>query len=84
MSVQGMMPQAPVEIVIVMVLCGAMVGSLFSSDAWNNVTFVASEIKNPHRTLPWGLFLGTVIVIMLYVLANLAYLAALPLQGDAK
>jgi basic amino acid/polyamine antiporter, APA family len=83
-NVQSMAPSAPAALVIAMVLCGAMVGSLFSSDAWNNVTFVAHEVKNPHRTLPWGLFLGTVIVITLYVLANLAYLAALPLQGDAN
>jgi APA family basic amino acid/polyamine antiporter len=67
---------------VVMVLSGAMVGSLFSSDAWNNVTFVAHEVKNPQRTLPWGLFLGTSIVILLYLLANLAYLSALKLEGE--
>src|SRR5207248_10567525 len=61
---------------------GAMVGALFSSDAWNNVTFVAGEIKNPKRTLAWGLFLGTAMVVVLYLLANIAYLAALPLEGD--
>jgi APA family basic amino acid/polyamine antiporter len=66
---------------IVLVLSGAMVGSLFSSDAWNNVTFVAAEVKNPQRTLPWGLLLGTSTVILLYVLANFAYLAALPING---
>jgi APA family basic amino acid/polyamine antiporter len=67
---------------IVLVLSGAMVGSLFSSDAWNNVTFIAGEVKNPQRTLPWGLFLGTTMVILLYLLANLAYLSALPLKGQ--
>ena len=54
-----------------------MVGALFSADAWNNVTFIAHEVKDPHRTLPWGLFLGTLIVITLYVLANVAYLAGI-------
>jgi amino acid transporter len=67
---------------VVMVICGAMVGSLFSADAWNNVTFTAGEIKNPRRNLPLSLFFGTVVVIGLYLLANLAYLAALPLGGN--
>jgi basic amino acid/polyamine antiporter, APA family len=66
---------------VVLVLSGAMVGSLFSSDAWNNITYIAGEVRNPQRTLPWGLLLGTSMVILLYVLANLAYLSALPLQG---
>jgi basic amino acid/polyamine antiporter, APA family len=66
---------------IVLVISGAMVGSLFSSDAWNNVTFVAAEVKDPHRTLPWGLLLGTGMVTALYLLANVAYLAALPING---
>jgi amino acid transporter len=65
-----------------MVLGGAMVGALFSADAWNNVTFTAGETKDPKRNLPRSLALGTVIVIGLYVLANLAYLAALPIKGD--
>jgi basic amino acid/polyamine antiporter, APA family len=74
---------APIPfLAVTLVLCGAMVGPLFSSDAWNNVTFVAGEVKNPQRTLPWGLFLGTGAVVILYVLANLAYLASLPLHGD--
>jgi APA family basic amino acid/polyamine antiporter len=66
-----------------LLFCGAMVGALFSSDAWNNVTFIAAEVKNPQRTLPWGLVLGTTLVIALYVLANIAYLSALPLKGHA-
>jgi APA family basic amino acid/polyamine antiporter len=66
---------------IVLLLSGAMVGSLFSADAWNNVTFIAAEVKNPQRTLPWGLLLGTGMVILLYLLANVAYLSALPLKG---
>jgi APA family basic amino acid/polyamine antiporter len=73
----------PVEaIAVVMVLSGAMIGSLFSSDAWNNVTFTAGEVKNPRRNLPLSLALGTVLVITLYLLANVAYLAALPLRGS--
>ncbi len=60
----------------------AMVGSLFSSDAWNNVTFIAGEIKTPKRNIPLSLFYGTLIVTVLYVLTNLAYLALLPLRGS--
>jgi APA family basic amino acid/polyamine antiporter len=71
-------------VAIILVLCGAMVGPLFSSDAWNNVTFVAAEVKDARRTLPWGLFLGTGMVVILYLLANFAYLASLPLKGDAE
>jgi APA family basic amino acid/polyamine antiporter len=58
----------------------AMVGSLFSSDAWNNVTFIAGEIRNPKRNLPLSLFLGTLIVTSLYLLANLAYFSLLPIS----
>jgi basic amino acid/polyamine antiporter, APA family len=60
----------------------ALIGSLFSSDAWNNVTFIAAEIKDPKKNIPMGLFLGTVIVTVLYVLANVAYLCLLPLKGS--
>jgi APA family basic amino acid/polyamine antiporter len=61
----------------------AMVGSLFSSDAWNNVTFAAAEVKNAQRNLPLALLLGTGLVSLLYVLANVAYLNTLPLGGVA-
>jgi APA family basic amino acid/polyamine antiporter len=61
----------------------AMVGSLFSSDAWNNVTFIAGEIRQPERNIPRSLFLGTLLVTLLYLLANIAYLTILPLQGQA-
>jgi basic amino acid/polyamine antiporter, APA family len=61
----------------------AMVGSLFSSDAWNNVTFAAGEVKDPERNVPLSLALGTALVCGLYVLVNLAYLALLPLHGSA-
>ncbi|HTV64813.1 MAG TPA: amino acid permease, partial [Bryocella sp.] len=60
----------------------AQVGSLFSSDAWNNITFTAAEVKNPKRNLPLALVLGTGAVTLLYVLANVVYLNVLPLQGD--
>ena len=57
----------------------AQVGSLFSADAWNNITFTAGEVKNPRRDVPLSLAAGTGIVIVLYVLANLAYLLTLPI-----
>ena len=60
----------------------AMVGSLFAMDAWNSVTFTAAEVKNPGRNLPLSLALGTGIVVLLYTLANVAYLRVLPLSGD--
>jgi APA family basic amino acid/polyamine antiporter len=61
----------------------AMVGALFSSSAWTNVTYVAAEVKEPKRNLPLALALGTGIVTLLYVLANFAYLKVLPLAGTA-
>lgn len=60
----------------------AMIGSLFSSDAWNNVTFIAGEVKNPQRNIPLGLFFGVSIVTIIYVLANVAYLCLLPVEGN--
>jgi APA family basic amino acid/polyamine antiporter len=59
----------------------AMVGSLFSSDAWNNITFTAGEVINPKKNIPMSLFLGTSIVTILYLLANVVYLTAMPLRG---
>jgi basic amino acid/polyamine antiporter, APA family len=64
-------------------IAAAMTGSLFSSDAWNNVTFIAGEIKNPQRNIGMSLFLGTLIVTLLYVTTNLMYLYVLPLEGIA-
>lgn len=61
-------------------IAAAMVGSIFSSDAWNNVTFIAGEMKNPKRNLGLSLFFGTLIVTGIYVAANLMYLNVLPLQ----
>jgi basic amino acid/polyamine antiporter, APA family len=62
-------------------LCVAQTGSLFSSDAWNNITFTAGEVKQPRRNLPLALGLGTGLVTALYLLANLAYLVTLPLSA---
>jgi APA family basic amino acid/polyamine antiporter len=59
----------------------AMVGSLFSSDAWNNITFTAGEVKHPRRNLPLSLCLGVALVTALYLLSNVAYLVTLPLYG---
>ena len=64
------------------VLAIAQVGSLFSADAWNNVTFTAGEVKNPNRNLPLSLALGTGVVIALYIACNFIYLGALPLVGS--
>jgi basic amino acid/polyamine antiporter, APA family len=64
------------------ILAVAQVGSLFSSDAWNNVTFTAGEVKNPQRNLPISLALGTGVVTLLYVLCNVIYLNVLPLVGS--
>jgi basic amino acid/polyamine antiporter, APA family len=64
-------------------IASAMVGSIFSSDAWNNVTFIAGEIKNPKRNIGLSLFLGTMIVTVIYVLTNVVYLATVPLHDLA-
>jgi basic amino acid/polyamine antiporter, APA family len=58
------------------------VGSLFSSDAWNNVTFTAGEIRNPKRNLPLSLAIGTGVVLLLYVLCNFVYLSVVPMMGN--
>lgn len=59
-------------------LGATIINSLFSADAWNNVTFIAGEIKDPKKNIPKSLFFGTLIVTVIYVLANVAYLALLP------
>src|SRR5882762_9131395 len=65
---------------LLVAICVAQVGSLFSSDAWNNITFTAGEVREPKRTVPLSLLGGTALVITLYVLANVAYLCLLPLD----
>ncbi len=64
-------------------IVSAMVGSVFSSDAWNNVTFIAGEIKNPRKNIGLALFLGVLIVTIIYLSINLIYLATLSLQEIA-
>ncbi len=66
------------------VFSAALVGSLFSSDAWNNVTFAAAEVQNPKRNLPLALVLGTGLVSLLYVSANVSYLSVLPIDAIAS
>lgn len=65
-------------------IAAAMVGSIFSSDAWNNVTFIAGEVKNPKRNIGLSLFFGTLIVTIIYVAANLMYISVLPLESIAS
>ncbi len=69
--------------VFVIAFGAALVGSLFSSDAWNNVTFAAAEVHNPRRNLPLAMLLGTGLVTLLYIAANVSYLNVLPLRGVA-
>ena len=65
-------------------IAASMVGSIFSSDAWNNVTFIAGEVKNPKRNIGLSLFLGTMIVTLIYVTVNIMYISVLPLQDIAS
>lgn len=67
---------------VVVILAVVQVGSLFSADAWNNITFTAGEVKNPKRNLPLSLILGAGFVLTVYFLVSLAYLLVLPLHGD--
>jgi APA family basic amino acid/polyamine antiporter len=66
---------------IFVALCVAQTGSLFSADAWNNITFTAGEVQEPRRNIPLSLAFGTIIVITLYLLANVAYLVTLPFEA---
>ncbi len=70
------------NLAVIPVLGAAMVGSLFASDAWNNVTFAAAEVQEPRKNLPRALAIGTGLVSLLYILANVAYLNILPFYGD--
>jgi len=72
----GLTPETSFGLLVA--LCVAQTGSLFSADAWNNITFTAGEVRTPRRNVPLSLALGTAIVIGLYVLANVAYLVVLP------
>jgi APA family basic amino acid/polyamine antiporter len=64
-------------------IAASMVGSIFSSDSWNSVTFIAGEMKNPKRDVALSLFFGTLIVTLIYVSANVMYTAVLPLHDIA-
>ena len=64
-------------------LAASMVGSIFSSDAWNNVTFIAAEIRNPKKNIGLSLFLGTLIVSIIYVSANIMYTSVMPMHDIA-
>lgn len=66
---------------LIIAICVAQAGSLFSADSWHDITFAADEVKDPLRTLPRALAIGTLLVIALYVLANVAYVVTLPLSG---
>jgi len=74
-SAPGLTPETMFGLLVA--LCVAQTGSLFSADAWNNITFTAGEVRNPRRNVPLSLAFGTGIVIGLYILANVAYLAVL-------
>ncbi len=75
--------QGPIALVgPIVILAVVQVGSLFSCDAWNNVTFTAGEIKNPRRNVPLSLALGVAFVVVTYILASAAYMMVLPLHGN--
>lgn len=71
-------------IALILALGTAIIGSLFSSDAWNNITFIAGEVREPQKNIPRSLIIGTGIVTVLYLLANVSYLSLLPLKGSAN
>lgn len=80
--VESVEPLAGFGILIALVV--AMVGTIFSSDAWNNITFTAGEVKEPKKMIPLSLVLGTGIVTILYIAANFSYLFVLPLKGNPQ
>ncbi len=67
---------------LLVILAVVQVGSFFSADAWNNITFTAGEVKNPRRNIPLSLIMGTGFVVTVYFLATLGYLMVLPMHGD--
>ncbi|MBZ5564065.1 MAG: amino acid permease [Acidobacteriia bacterium] len=80
----GLLQGAHWDIATLTIVLVALVGPLFSSDAWNNITFASGEVTNPKRNLPLALFLGTLIVCALYLACNWIYLRALPFYGSAQ
>jgi APA family basic amino acid/polyamine antiporter len=77
-------PAGGLSIALLPVIGAAMVGSLFSMDAWNNVGFASGELKNPTRDLPFAMAVGVLVVTVLYLLANVSYLSVLPAAGIAN
>ena len=69
---------------IIVALGTAMVGSVFSADAWNNLTFTAGEVINPKKNIPLSLFFGTLLVTIIYIVANIVYIRVLPLRGSPE
>lgn len=84
MNPEGQVVGGVVGSAVMGAIAASMVGSIFSSDAWNNVTFIAGEVKNPKRNIGLSLFLGTLIVTLIYVSANLMYISVLPLNEIAS
>ncbi|MDP2956259.1 MAG: amino acid permease [Longimicrobiales bacterium] len=80
----GFLPQGAFTLPVLSMVGAAMVGSLFSMDAWNNVGFASGELKNPAKDLPFAMAIGVLIVTVLYVCANFAYLNVLPAEGIAN
>jgi APA family basic amino acid/polyamine antiporter len=78
-SLSPLLPAESASLNLTLLFGVAMIGALFSLDAWNNVTFTAAEVKDPQKTLPLSLFLGTFLVALLFLLANMAYLHVLPI-----
>jgi APA family basic amino acid/polyamine antiporter len=72
----------PIPFLLVIAIGVSSVGSLFTCDAWNNITFASGEVINPKRTIPLSLLIGTTVVIVLYLLMNIVYMYALPLRGS--
>ncbi len=82
---KGQALQNPLSGIALLAALGvAMVSPLFSSDAWNNVTFISAEIKKPGRNIPLALLIGTMIVGILYILTNITYLCILPVHGNPE
>ncbi|HET9384780.1 MAG TPA: amino acid permease [Gemmatimonadales bacterium] len=81
---QNFWPAGGLTLALVPVIAAAMVGSLFSMDAWNNVGFASGELKQPEKDLPFAMAVGVLVVVTLYALANVAYLNVLPSDVIAK
>lgn len=82
LNIENFWSTGPASLSLLPVFGAAMVGALFSADAWNNITFAAAEVRDPARTIPASLAIGTVTVTTLYLAANLVYLVTLPLHGE--